>query len=59
MATRLVKEIVRASASQKRKKRANKQTLAAHKEALEGKGNIYKTRDDFWKDMEVAPEARP
>ena len=35
------------------KKKANKTTLAAHKEALKGKGTAYETMDDFWADMKV------
>lgn len=41
-----------------KKKRANKTTLAAHKEALEGKGTSYKTMDDFWADMGVGPHVK-
>lgn len=40
------------------KKKSNKTTLAAHKEALEGKGTAYETMDDFWADMGVKPRAK-
>jgi hypothetical protein len=41
-----------------KKKRPNKATLAAHKEALEGKGTSYESMDDFWADMGVTPRAK-
>lgn len=34
-----------------------KETLAAHKEALEGKGTVSETMEDFWKEMGVTPSA--
>ena len=40
------------------KKKPNKTTLAAHKEALKGKGTSYETMDDFWADMGVIPRAK-
>ena len=41
-----------------KKKKPNKKTLAAHKEALKGKGTSYKNMDDFWADMKVKPHAK-
>lgn len=40
-------------------KKVNKKTLAAHKEALKGKGSSYDTMDDFWADMKVNRRAKP
>jgi hypothetical protein len=36
----------------------NKTTLAAHKEALEGKGTAYDSMDDFWSDMGIKRRAK-
>ncbi len=41
-----------------RKQKSNKATLAAHKEALDGKGTAYETMDEFWADMGVKPRAK-
>jgi len=41
-----------------KKKKPNKKTLAAHKDALEGKGTSYESIDDFWEDMGVSPRAK-
>lgn len=37
----------------------NKTTIAAHKEALEGKGTAYDSMDDFWSDMGIKRRAKP
>lgn len=36
----------------------NKTTLAAHKEALEGRGTAYDSMDDFWSDMGIKRRAK-
>ena len=41
-----------------KKKKPNKTTLAAHKDALKGKGTRYENMDDFWEDMGVASRAK-
>lgn len=40
-------------------KTPNKTTLAAHQEALDGKGTTYDSMDDFWVDMGVERRAKP
>ena len=35
----------------------NKETLAAHKEAVAGKGTTCESMEDFWKQMGVSPSA--
>lgn len=35
----------------------NKETLSAHADALEGKGTVCESMDDFWKQMGVKPSA--
>lgn len=39
------------------KKERNKETLKAMREAKEGKGTVYESMDDFWKEMGVKPSA--
>ena len=39
------------------KHRPNKETLAAHKEAVQGKGTVCESMEDFWKQMGVTPSA--
>lgn len=41
----------------KKAKGANKETLAAHKEILEGGGTVHESIDDFWKHLGVDPLA--
>jgi hypothetical protein len=41
-----------------RKKKPNKETLAAMKESKEGKGTVYNSMDDFWNEMGVKPSAK-
>lgn len=36
----------------------NKTTLEAHQEALDGKGTVYDSMDDFWTDMGVKRRAK-
>lgn len=38
-------------------RKPNKETLLAHKEALEGKGTVVETMEAFWKEMGVTPSA--
>lgn len=38
-------------------RKPNKKTLAAHKDALEGKGTASESMEDFWKQMGVTPSA--
>lgn len=37
----------------------NKATIAAHQEALDGKGTAYDSMDDFWSDMGVEGRVKP
>ena len=39
------------------KRKPNKETLAAHKEIMEGGGTVYENLDEFWKDMGMQPRA--
>ena len=39
------------------KHKPNKETLAAHKDAVRGKGTVCESMEDFWKQMGVAPSA--
>ncbi len=41
-----------------KKRKSNKETLAAMKETKEGKGTVYRSMDDFWKEMGVKPSAK-
>lgn len=40
------------------KRKPNSETLAAMKEAREGKGTVYNSMDDFWNEMGVKPSAQ-
>lgn len=42
----------------KKTEKPNRQTLEAMKEAREGKGTVYESMDDFWKEMGVKPRAQ-
>lgn len=42
----------------KGKRKPNKETLTAMKEAKEGKGTVYNSMDDFWNEMGVKPSAQ-
>ena len=48
---------LRADFPKKRKRKPNNETLQAMKEAKEGKGTVYESMDDFWKEMGVKPSA--
>lgn len=37
----------------------NETTLKAHQEALEDKGTVYNSMDDFWADMGVKRRVKP
>jgi hypothetical protein len=39
-------------------KKPNKETLKAMQELQAGKGVVYKSMDDFWKDMGITPPTR-
>jgi hypothetical protein len=39
-------------------KTPNETTLAAHQEALEGKGTAYESMKDFWSDMGIEKRAQ-
>ena len=49
---------IRADFPNKKKKKSNKETLEAMRETREGKGTIYESMDDFWKEMGVKPSAK-
>jgi len=41
-----------------KKRKPNKETLEAMRETREGKGTVYESMDDFWKEMGVKPSAK-
>ena len=41
-----------------KKRKPNKKTIEAMRETREGKGTVYKSMDDFWKEMGVKPRAK-
>ena len=49
---------LRADFPREKKRKPNKETLKAMKETREGKGTVYESMDDFWKEMGVKPSAK-